>query len=134
MHVKKKTMLILIHLLIYYLVYTFINIIIIILINAGKGNCFPSQVGVQQYKIRDVSIGISEFLVNVTNPVTCMQTDIVLACNDFNSIEFPDTSVIDWDGEHIYVKKNIYDHGSVSFKYSWGHQETITPLSSKQCC
>lgn len=102
--------------------------------NAGHSSCVSIQVQVQQYKIRDIPPGDSEYVVKVINPGGCLQTDIVLSCDDFNSLERLDTSVIDVDGEHIYVKKNISDHGSVSFKYSWPHQETITPLSSKQCC
>lgn len=102
--------------------------------DVGNGSCVSSEVQVQQYKIRDIPPGDSEYIVKVINPGACLQSDIVLACNDFNSLEPLDTSIVDVDGEHIYIKKNISDYSFVSFKYSWPHEEIITPLSSNKCC
>lgn len=109
-------------------------------LSAGSSlQCYPSSaISVCQSKPRPLGrSAIFQWSVTVSSgniSPKCFETNITLSCPFLDSTEALDYSIIHWEKGKCFIKQNIGDDCSLTFKYSWDNQLNITPFSSQQCC
>jgi len=104
----------------------------------GYGKCLPSNISLSQSRSGVTVKGKPEWSVTVTNKCPCAQTNVVLNCAGFQSVESVDPSVLTLSkgGNFCLLTPGqpLNKNGVVRFKYAWDHQFSFHPTSTQSSC
>ncbi|KAK7368398.1 hypothetical protein VNO80_10423 [Phaseolus coccineus] len=113
-------------------------ILFFVLVSEGYGKCLLNDISVTQTRTGVIVKGKPEWSVTVTNKCSCAQTNVILNCSGFQSLESIDPSVLTVSTNTGFCLLTpgqlINKDGIVSFKYTWGNQFSLNPISSQSSC
>ncbi|KAG4931376.1 hypothetical protein AAZX31_17G204500 [Glycine max] len=104
-------------------------------VSQGYSQCFLSDLSVSQIQTGVKMQGKPEWNVTITNNCSCVQKNVILSCNGFQSVEQIDPSLLKIspngclvnDGQPIYTD-------AIKFKYVWNQSFPLNPISSEIAC
>ncbi|KAF7837055.1 protein TAPETUM DETERMINANT 1-like [Senna tora] len=99
-----------------------------------NGQCSLSDVSVSQSKTGATVESKPEWAVTITNKCSCVQLNVALTCQGFQTVENVDASILSVSGDDCLVLKPIYGPNPVTFKYAWDYAFPFTPKSSQIAC
>ncbi|KAH6761416.1 hypothetical protein C2S51_018365 [Perilla frutescens var. frutescens] len=80
--------------------------------------------------------GKPEWNVQVVNKCNCSQSNIVLTCKDFQTVEPVDPSIFQKNSDSCSVNggRPLRPQADVKFSYAWDPPFFLFPLSTKSLC
>ncbi|KAL9328840.1 hypothetical protein ACSQ67_003843 [Phaseolus vulgaris] len=112
-------------------------ILFFVLVSEGYGKCLLRDISVTQTRTGVIVNGKPEWSVTITNKCPCAQTNVILNCTGFQSLESIDPSVLTLSHTGFCLltpAQPINKYGIVSFKYTWEKQFSLNPISSQSSC
>ncbi|XP_028760725.1 protein TAPETUM DETERMINANT 1-like [Neltuma alba] len=107
------------------------------LIAHGKAtNCSLRDISVSQSKTGAIVQNKPEWMVTIENKCTCVQLNLKLKCNGFQTVENIDPSVFQVSSDGLCLVNNgqpVYTK-PITFKYAWDNSFPLTPSSSTIAC
>ena len=104
----------------------------------GYGKCLPSDISISQSRSGVTMKGKPEWSVSVTSKCACAQTNVILNCTGFQSVEYVDPLVltVSTSGDFCLLTPGqpLNKDGVVRFKYAWDHQFSLNPTSTQSSC
>ncbi|CAA0813256.1 Beta-1-3-N-Acetylglucosaminyltransferase family protein [Striga hermonthica] len=89
-------------------------------LNQGLCSAQTSLCSAKTFKIDVISIGKSEWKVDITNTCVCTSLGLKLSCPDFNPIVDVDPSIISkYDDTHCLVNGGSPLHGGETFSFTY---------------
>ncbi|OIV90552.1 hypothetical protein TanjilG_14798 [Lupinus angustifolius] len=104
-----------------------------------QGYCKPCSLGDLSVKKSKTGVKIQgkpEWLVTVTNNCHCGQSQVILNCRGYKTVEPVDPNILTYSGTDyclINYGKPIYKQ-PVTFKYAWDEAFSMSPNSSQMAC
>ncbi|OIV89759.1 hypothetical protein TanjilG_02891 [Lupinus angustifolius] len=98
--------------------------------------CYLSNLSVKQTKTEVQIQGKPEWLVTITNNCDCPQSQVILNCYGYKTVEPVDPNILTYSGTDyclINVGQPILKQ-TVTFKYAWDNAFSMTPNSSQITC
>ncbi|KAI9125841.1 hypothetical protein K1719_003259 [Acacia pycnantha] len=111
--------------------------VLLSLIAHGKAvNCSLRDISVSQHKTGATVQNKPEWMVTIENKCTCVQLDLKLKCDGFQTVENIDPSVFEVSSDGLCLVNSgqpVYNE-PVTFKYAWDNSFPLTPSSSTVAC
>ncbi|GLU02678.1 hypothetical protein SLE2022_199190 [Rubroshorea leprosula] len=106
------------------------------IISQGRCQCYPKEFGVSQSETGVKVETKPEWKVTINNPCPCVQSNVKLSCDGFQSVKPMDPSILKKSGAECLVKNGnpIAPLSSFSFTYAWDRSFPFKPLDSKIDC
>lgn len=108
-----------------------------IVVDAGSAECtLLSNIVVGQSKTGANVQGKPEYKVVIANNCVCSQSNLLLKCNGFNSVEPVNPNVFKPVGGQCSVNDGlpVFQGSDITFKYASDTQFDLSPLSSHINC
>ncbi|CAL0324933.1 unnamed protein product [Lupinus luteus] len=110
----------------------------------SQGNVFPGYCETCSLKdlyVKTSKTGVTiqgkpEWLVTVTNNCQCGQTQVILNCRGYKTVEPVDPNILTYSGTDYCLINNgkpIYKQ-PITFKYAWDTAFSMSPNSSQITC
>ncbi|KAK7383454.1 hypothetical protein VNO78_29133 [Psophocarpus tetragonolobus] len=102
---------------------------------SGFSQCSLKDLSVSQTQTGAKVQGKSEWVVTIRNNCECVQKDVILNCDGFQTVEQIDPSIfsISRNGCLVNNGQPIYKD-AVKFKYAWDESFALSPKSSEIGC
>ncbi|KAI4297071.1 hypothetical protein L6164_036979 [Bauhinia variegata] len=111
------------------------TVLILGLITRGNGQCVLSDLKVSQSQTGASVEGKPEWSVVITNSCSCVQKDVKLNCQGFQTKENVDPSILSVSGDTCLVNNgNPIYNTPINFKYAWDNSFPLNPISSTIAC
>ncbi|KAL5995448.1 hypothetical protein ACLOJK_025510 [Asimina triloba] len=100
--------------------------------------CGPSNISVTQRETGRVVEGDVEFEVTITNTCSCSQSNVIVSCSGFSTVETLDPNKFKKLNDQVRCLVNngqpIQPSASIIFTYAWHTPFNLPPLSSNGSC
>ncbi|XP_057416144.1 uncharacterized protein LOC130710797 [Lotus japonicus] len=107
----------------------------LVLISQGYGQCYLRDLSLLQTRTGNIVQGKPEWIVSITNKCACVQSDVMLNCRSFKTVEKIDPSVLQVLGDECLINYgNPIYHDAFNFTYAWDRPTSFFPISSQISC
>ncbi|CAL0329689.1 unnamed protein product [Lupinus luteus] len=112
------------------------SLLFLCLISQGYGlPCTLSDLSIKQSPTGAKIQGKPEWVVTITNKCTCVQVNVLLNCQGFQTVEEIDPSILKVSGKECLVNfGNAISKDPITFKYAWDKSFPLNPISSEIAC
>ncbi|KAG2380785.1 uncharacterized protein HKW66_Vig0201570 [Vigna angularis] len=113
----------------------FVSFLLFVLVSQGYSQCSLSDIVINQSPTGRKVHGKTEWTVTITNRCACVQKNVKLNCNGFQTIEAVEASFLKVSGDVCLVSDGqpLFS-GATMFNYAWDTQFSFKPISSTIAC
>ncbi|KAL5559755.1 hypothetical protein UlMin_035966 [Ulmus minor] len=116
--------------------FIFVTLLINLVIR-GSCQCTKHNLRISQTDTGSFVAGKPEWMVTISNNCVCSQSNVVLDCKDFQTVEKIDPSILSiHNGQCLVVNYGlpIFESKDFTFKYAWDTSFPIDIVSSQVNC
>ncbi|CAL0329692.1 unnamed protein product [Lupinus luteus] len=97
--------------------------------------CSINDISVKQSQSGAKNFGKPEWVVSITNKCDCVQVNVRLNCQGFQTVEKVDPSILKVLGNECLLNfGNAISKDPITFKYAWDNSFPLNPVSSELDC
>ncbi|KAL8496932.1 hypothetical protein ACS0TY_020571 [Phlomoides rotata] len=110
--------------------------LVLCFISTALGKCGLNDFVIGTVKSGNTRAGATEWNVEIVNTCNCAQSNIVVSCPGFQTVEPLNPSIFKKNGDLCVVNQGrpIPPKGSVKFSYAWDPPFVLKPFSTRSLC